>query len=146
MTPDRFRRLALALPDATEGAHMGHADFRHGGKIFATLGYPNAAFGMVKLTPDQQGMLVATAAKVFVPVSGGWGRRGYTNVRLGEADRAALKHALALAWQNCAPKGMRATPRDNSSASRSDQRKSTISELPTGNSSHNKPRAKPARQ
>ena len=32
MTPNQFRRLALALPDATEGAHGGHPDFRVGGK------------------------------------------------------------------------------------------------------------------
>jgi hypothetical protein len=26
------------MPDAAEGSHFGHADFRVGGKIFATLG------------------------------------------------------------------------------------------------------------
>src|SRR5258708_33905825 len=88
---------------------MGNADFRHAGRIFATLGYPNAAFGMVKLTPDQQAMLVATTPQIFAPVSGGWGRQGYTNVQLAEADAATLKAALALAWQNCAPKKTRAT-------------------------------------
>jgi hypothetical protein len=36
-----FRRLALSLPAAVEGAHMGHADFRVGGRIFATLGHPS---------------------------------------------------------------------------------------------------------
>ena len=30
------------MPEATEGAHMGHPDFRVRGKIFATLGYPFA--------------------------------------------------------------------------------------------------------
>jgi len=52
MTPNQFRRLALALPDATEGAHGGHPDFRIGGKVFASLGYPDATLGMVKLAPD----------------------------------------------------------------------------------------------
>ena len=33
---------------------MGHPDFRVKAKIFATLGYPDAGFGMVKLTPEQQ--------------------------------------------------------------------------------------------
>jgi hypothetical protein len=114
MTQAQFRRLALALAGATEGGHMGHADFRHGAKIFATLGYPDADFGTVKLTPDQQAMLVETAPKVFTPVSGGWGRRGYTNVRLAQADGATLEHALTLAWQNCAPKGKRANAKDKS--------------------------------
>ena len=38
MTSDEFRQLALALPEATEGSHMSHADFRVKGKIFATNG------------------------------------------------------------------------------------------------------------
>ena len=52
MTADEFRGLALDLPEAVEGAHMGHPDFRVGGKIFASLG-PDEAWGMVKLPPDQ---------------------------------------------------------------------------------------------
>jgi hypothetical protein len=71
MTPNQFRRIALSLPDAVEGAHMGHADFRVGGKVFATLGYPDRSFGMVQLTPEQQAMLVATTPG-FKPVPGGW--------------------------------------------------------------------------
>ena len=35
MLPDEVRALALMLPEASEGAHMGHPDFRVGGKIFA---------------------------------------------------------------------------------------------------------------
>ncbi len=40
MSTSRFRRVALALPGALEGSHQGHADFRLGKRIFATLGYP----------------------------------------------------------------------------------------------------------
>ena len=54
-----FRRLALGLPEATEGAHMGHPDFRVRNKIFASLGVPDADWGMVKLTPEQQAVLIA---------------------------------------------------------------------------------------
>src|SRR3954469_18902086 len=104
MTPNQFRRIALALPDTVEGAHMGHADFRVGGKIFATLGHPDPAFGMVQLTPDQQALLVATTPKVFAPVPGGWGRQGSTHVRLAAADAATVKNALTIAWKNRAPK------------------------------------------
>ena len=45
MTADKFRQLALALPEAIEKAHMGHPDFRVGGKIFATL-WAGDEFGM----------------------------------------------------------------------------------------------------
>ena len=59
MTPAAFAKIALSLDGAVEGAHGGHADFRAGGKVFATLGYPDKDWGMAKLTPDQQQMLVA---------------------------------------------------------------------------------------
>src|SRR6185295_5037357 len=85
MTPNQFRKLALALPDAVEGAHGGHPDFRVGGKGFASLGYPDAALGMIKLTPDQQAMLVESTPKVFAPIRNTWGVKGYTSVRLAEA-------------------------------------------------------------
>jgi hypothetical protein len=41
MTADTFRKMALGFPQAAESSHMGHADFRRAGKIFATLGYPD---------------------------------------------------------------------------------------------------------
>lgn len=85
---------------------MGHPDFRVGRKIFATIGYPDGAWAMVKVTPEQQGMLMATAPTVFVPVSGGWGRRGSTNVRLAAADEATLRDAIATAWRNIAPRSL----------------------------------------
>ena len=51
MTPDTFRRIALGLSGAVERAHHDHPDFRVGGRIFATLGYPDRRHGMVNLTP-----------------------------------------------------------------------------------------------
>jgi len=37
MNVEDFRRIALSMPEATEASHMGHPDFRVGGKIFATI-------------------------------------------------------------------------------------------------------------
>ena len=62
-------------------------DFRVGGKIFATLGYPETGVGMVKLFPDQQKEFVRTEPKVYVAVNGLWGRRGATYVRLKTAKK-----------------------------------------------------------
>lgn len=103
MTPQQFRSLALSLPDASESSHMGTADFRVGNKIFATLGNPDPAWGVVALAPDQQALLVATNPAMFEAVPGTWGIRGWTRVRLAAADAGALKHALTLAWQSRAP-------------------------------------------
>ena len=104
MTADEFRRIALGLPEARQGEHMGHADFRVGGRIFATLGWPDADWGMVKLTPEEQELRVEAEPDVFRPVTGAWGRRGYTNVRLDAASEATLRSALHAAWRNTAPK------------------------------------------
>jgi hypothetical protein len=106
MSASTFRRIALALPEAVEGAHQGHADFRVGKRIFATLGYPDKAWGMVKLTPEQQSMLAEAEPDIFRPVPGGWGKSGSTNVRLSKADATTLRSALSMAWRNVAPKSL----------------------------------------
>ena len=100
MTPAAFRKLALALDGASEGAHVGHPDFRSGGKVFATMGYPDKDWAMVKLTPDQQEMLCAAEPAMFRPVKGGWGLRGATNLRLADADARTARSALAMALKN----------------------------------------------
>lgn len=104
MTVEAFRRLALGLSGATEVGHMGHPDFRVGGKIFATLGYPDDGFAMVKLTLEQQEAFVAAEPAVFAPVKGSWGLRGATTVRLRQAKTASVRLALAAAWRNVAPR------------------------------------------
>jgi hypothetical protein len=103
MTADQFRRLALSLPGALEGAHMGHPDFRVGGKIFASLGYPDKAWGVIRLSVEQQAQFGRAEPKIFVPVKGGWGKRGATNVCLKPARKAALFPAMVAAWRNVAP-------------------------------------------
>jgi len=103
MTSDTFRRLALTMPETLEVGHMGHPDFRVGGKIFATLGSPDERWAMVKLTPEQQEAFVAADPAVFAPVQGGWGQRGATNLRLRQAKVASVRTALIAAWRNVAP-------------------------------------------
>jgi hypothetical protein len=104
MTSADFRRIALGLPQAIEGAHMGHPDFRVRGKIFAAIGWPDENWGMVKLTPEQQREFVYANPAIFVPVSGAWGSRGSTGVHLEAVDEATLRQAITTAWRNIAPK------------------------------------------
>jgi hypothetical protein len=99
-TPADFRRLALALPETEQRQHMHHPDFRVAGKIFATLGYPNKAHGMVKLTPIQQEEFVVANPTAFFPAAGAWGRQGCTSVLLTKATKRALKSAILAAWRN----------------------------------------------
>jgi hypothetical protein len=106
MTAADFRRIALSLPEAEESAHMSHPDFRVGGKIFATLGYPDDDHGMVILPPEEQARFVETFPKVFSPAKGAWGKRGSTAVSLGAVEKATLKRALQIAWRKRAPKDL----------------------------------------
>jgi len=103
MSAASFRRIALSMPEAVEREHMDHPDFRVGGKIFATLYRRGEEFGVVKLTPVQQARFVKAGGGVFEPVPGGWGRRGYTRVRLAGARVQELRRAIEAAWRNTAP-------------------------------------------
>jgi hypothetical protein len=116
MTPDDFRRFALSLEGAEEGSHMGSADFRVGGRIFATLAAQAQGYGNLMLTPETQAEFVSEAPDVFVPIKGGWGRMGATHIVLAKANRDVLAGALEAAWRirkeknGRTPSAKRATP------------------------------------
>ena len=99
-----FRSLALSMPDAMESAHMSHPDFRVGGRIFATLGYPDEQHGMVILPPEEQSRFVRANGAVFSPAKGAWGKRGSTCVLLEAVDKATLRSVIEIAWRKRAPK------------------------------------------
>jgi len=94
-----FRRMALSFPGAEEGSHMGQADFRVGGRIFATLASAKQGYGNLKLTLEQQKAFVEEMPEVFLPIPGGWGRMGMTHVRLAAASEDVLHGALHAAWK-----------------------------------------------
>jgi hypothetical protein len=104
MTAADFRKVALSMPEASESEHMAHPDFRVGGKIFATLGYPDQEHGMVVLPPEEQGRLLRSHPKIFSPAAGAWGKQGSTIVRLKAIDKRTLQTALEIAWRKRAPK------------------------------------------
>lgn len=83
---------------------MRHPDFRVGGKIFATLGYPDEDSAMVKLSADDQKEFVRTSPGVFTSVKGAWGPQGATNVCLPAATINIVREALTAAWRRTAPK------------------------------------------
>lgn len=99
LTPADFRRLALSIEGAEEGSHFGAADFRVGGRIFATLAAEKQGYGNLMLTPEQQSAFVAEAPEVFLPIPGGWGRNGATHVRLSAANEDVVLGALRTAWK-----------------------------------------------
>jgi hypothetical protein len=102
MTPTQFRKIALSFPDSVESEHMGHPDFRVGGKVFASLGAPSDEWAMVKLTLEQQEAFCNEETDCFQPCNGAWGRQGYTNVLLSLATSKLVRSVLRLAVDNAA--------------------------------------------
>jgi hypothetical protein len=104
---DDFRRLALAFPGAEERAHMGHPDFRVGGRIFATLHAPEKGTVAVMLMPEQQELAMAAEPGAFTPAAGAWGRGGSTMVSLANVSDEWLERVLGWAWAKRAPAGLK---------------------------------------
>lgn len=98
MTPARFRQLVSALNGTSEGAHMGHADFRTAGRVFASLDKVER-WASMQLSSSEQQRWVSTAPEVFVPAAGAWGVSGWTKVDLAHANEESVGEALTCAWQ-----------------------------------------------
>jgi hypothetical protein len=107
MNPADFRRIALGLEGVEEGSHMGSADFRVAGRIFATLASQDQGYGNLMLTPEQQADFVRELPEVFLAVRGGWGKMGATHIRLALASEDVLAGALRTAWRLRIEKNMR---------------------------------------
>ena len=103
-----FRRIALSMAGVEEGSHMGAADFRVGGRIFATLASEKQGYGNLMLTPEMQEEFVRELPEVFLPIPGGWGRMGCTHIRLAQATEDVLTGALRAAWNLRLEKNARA--------------------------------------
>ncbi len=109
MTDEELVSLALSLPETAEGSHFGTRDFRVRGKIFMTM--PGSDFCVLKLTPDQQQMALATVSGQIAAAPGGWGLKGWTRLFHRNADNDGVARPVRLAWRNAAPKSM-ALPED----------------------------------
>ena len=94
-----FRRIALSFPGVEESSHMGAADFRVGGRIFATLASAKQGYGNLMLTLEQQQAFIGELPEVFIPIHGGWGRMGMTHIILNAAHEDVLTGALHTAWK-----------------------------------------------
>ena len=94
---DQFRKLVLDCPEVVAGAHQNHPDFRHGGRVFASI-QPDGETVMLKLPLGTQQQLLADHA-AFRPASGAWGRAGCTLVALRQIALGELRDAVFDAWQ-----------------------------------------------
>jgi hypothetical protein len=95
------RKLALALPEATEQDHHGMTSFRVRGKIFATV--PDDTH--VRVMVDEMEIRAAVAENPSACHEFYWGKRlACVVVDLGTATPALLEELLTEAWARKAPK------------------------------------------
>jgi hypothetical protein len=101
VTPAQARRIFLEQPEAEEKSHMGHPDFRVGGKIFATL-WPDRNIAVVKLAiADATGALQVNPEALTLKY---WGKSPYLEVNLKRANAGLLRALARAAWRNTVPK------------------------------------------
>jgi hypothetical protein len=99
-----FRRLALALPGASEYQHFDRRAFK-ARVTYATLA-PDELSANFKFTPDEQALKTTVAPDAFSPLPNAWGLKGWTIGRLAALSEAELTVALQMAWR-----GAQAKPR-----------------------------------
>src|ERR1700730_8987335 len=93
ITPGTVRRLALTLPEATEGKHFDTPDFRVRNKIFAALPKGGRTVAL-KTTPSNVDALVSADALTFQDL---W-RGRWLGVRLDRISLPVLRDLIGDAW------------------------------------------------
>ncbi|MBI1682846.1 MmcQ/YjbR family DNA-binding protein [Caulobacter hibisci] len=110
MTPEAFSTLALRLGAAVQVRRvLDTTQFRVGSRAFATLGWPEAGWAVVKLSPRDQVAALALSEAVSIEP-----RRprnsGVTLVWLKGIDEDAMAYILAAAFREAYAKAARARP------------------------------------
>ncbi|HVJ28958.1 MAG TPA: MmcQ/YjbR family DNA-binding protein [Gammaproteobacteria bacterium] len=95
------RRLALALPEATEAPHFDRTSFRVRDKIFATVGSDGRDMN-VFVDDEQREIMVKVDPRAYETRM--WGKSGYLHVHLAKAKARDVETLLQSAWERKAPK------------------------------------------
>jgi hypothetical protein len=101
----RVRTLGLALPETTDGMHLGRADLRVKGKIFMTLPQDGRTVNL-KTTAANLDLLVKTQPDTFSDV---WGGK-WVGVDLDLVKADQLLDLVIEAWRLTAPKRLANQP------------------------------------
>jgi hypothetical protein len=92
----RARKLLLGLDDVSERPHFDRAAFRTPRRIFATLAGDGRDVNFM-LDPLAQETFCEMAPAALAPVSGGWGRMGWTRCDLKKVDEPTFVAAAEAA-------------------------------------------------
>lgn len=100
---ETFRQFALSFEEAVEQPHFEKTSFRVNKKIFATLDISNKTIA-VKLSETDQSVFCSFDKSIIYPVSGTWGKQGWTITELSKIKLQMLKDILTTSYCNAAPK------------------------------------------
>jgi predicted DNA-binding protein (MmcQ/YjbR family) len=100
---DTFRKLALEFDEAVEQPHFEKPSFRVNKKLFATLDQKNETVTL-KLSEIDQSVFCSFDKSIIYPVSGIWGKQGWTIVELKKVRKEMFQDALTVSYCNVAPK------------------------------------------
>jgi hypothetical protein len=104
ITEETARRIALSMPEATEGEHMANPDFRVRKKIFATL-WPGESRAVVFADPSSHARLIEENPGCFS--LNGWSEKyGALNVHLDNATESQFEDLVIDSWCRKAPKSL----------------------------------------
>ncbi len=89
--------IARALPEVSGKDHFGSDAFYANKRLFATVWHDLGEVN-VKVPPDVQADFFQLDAKVFAQIKNGFGRMGWTTIRLKHVSRKTFTMALETAW------------------------------------------------
>lgn len=92
----RARKLLLRFDDVSEAPHFDRTAFRTPRRIFATLAAAGRDVNFL-FDPLEQPTLCEIAPDALAPVSGGWGRLGWTRCDLKKVDEPTFLAASEAA-------------------------------------------------
>ena len=101
--PEKFRQMALSLPETTEAPHFEIHSFKVVNKLFATLNLKENR-ATVKLSVEEQDLFCLYDKNVMYPVPNQWGKYGWTHINLKTIPEEMCVDALIAAYCDVLPK------------------------------------------
>jgi hypothetical protein len=102
VTAQDFDRLALGFSGTVASPHLGNTGYAVN-RIYAVLAADGASANF-RFSPEEQRYRCTIARDTFSPVSGGWGKKGWTTARFDRLSEEELTDALLTAWQHARPR------------------------------------------
>lgn len=100
---DKFRKLALSLPNVSEAPHFERTSFRVGKKIFTTL-HEEKKIATLKFSVVDQSVYCSVNKIAIYPVPNKWGLQGWTFIELNKVSANLMSEALQTAYHEVSDK------------------------------------------